>query len=70
MAMAWRAPFPSHYAPDHGNPTIRVPGSVVTPYDDGELPRLAELRASSGLKLPDCLRAGCWQFIAGKPRNL
>lgn len=25
-----------------------------SPYDDGELLRLAELRASSGLKLPDC----------------
>lgn len=32
----------------------RSAGSVVAPYDDGELLRLAELRASSGLKLPDC----------------
>lgn len=53
--MAWRAPFQIIAAPDHRCSTIRVPrGSVVAPYDDGELLRLAELRASSGLKLPDC----------------
>ncbi len=29
-------------------------GIVVAPHDDGEPLRLAELRATSGLKLPDC----------------
>jgi predicted nucleic acid-binding protein len=29
-------------------------GVVVAPYDDGEPLRLAELRAGTGLKLPDC----------------
>ncbi len=31
-----------------------VAGITVAPHDDGEPLRLAELRASSGLKLPDC----------------
>lgn len=29
-------------------------GITVAPHDDGESLRLAELRASTGLKLPDC----------------
>ena len=33
---------------------LRAAGIVVAPHDDGEALRLAELRASSGLKLPDC----------------
>lgn len=33
---------------------LRAAGIVVAPQDDGEPLRLAELRASSGLKLPDC----------------
>lgn len=48
--MAWRAPFQIIAAPDHRCSTIRVPRVAY----DGELLRLAELRASSGLKLPDC----------------
>lgn len=33
---------------------LRAAGIVVAPHDDGEPLRLAELRAISGLKLPDC----------------
>jgi predicted nucleic acid-binding protein len=33
---------------------LRAVGITVAPPDDGEPVRLAELRASSGLKLPDC----------------
>jgi predicted nucleic acid-binding protein len=33
---------------------IRAAGIAVAPYDDDEPLRLAELRATSGLKLPDC----------------
>ncbi len=33
---------------------IQAAGIVVAPHDNGEPLRLAELRASSGLKLPDC----------------
>jgi predicted nucleic acid-binding protein len=33
---------------------LRSAGIVVAPHDDGEPLRLAELRATSGLKLPDC----------------
>lgn len=33
---------------------LRSAGIVVAPHDDGEPLRLAELRASSELKLPDC----------------
>lgn len=33
---------------------LRAAGIVVAPHDDGEPLRLAELRANSGLKLPDC----------------
>ena len=33
---------------------LRAAGIVVAPHDDGEPLRLAELRASSGLKLPEC----------------
>ena len=33
---------------------LRAAGIVLAPHDDGEPLRLAELRASSGLKLPDC----------------
>lgn len=33
---------------------IHATGITVAPYDDGEPLRLAELRARSGLKLPDC----------------
>jgi predicted nucleic acid-binding protein len=33
---------------------LRAAGIAVAPYDDDEPLRLAELRATSGLKLPDC----------------
>lgn len=33
---------------------LRAAGIVVAPHDDGEPLRLAEARAHSGLKLPDC----------------
>lgn len=33
---------------------LRAAGITVAPHDDGEPLRLAELRARSGLKLPDC----------------
>jgi toxin FitB len=33
---------------------LRAAGIAVAPHDDDEPLRLAELRASSGLKLPDC----------------
>jgi predicted nucleic acid-binding protein len=33
---------------------LRAAGIAVAPHDDGESLRLAELRAASGLKLPDC----------------
>ena len=33
---------------------LRSAGIAVAPHDDGEPLRLAELRATSGLKLPDC----------------
>jgi predicted nucleic acid-binding protein len=33
---------------------LHAAGIVVAPHDDGEPLRLAELRANSGLKLPDC----------------
>lgn len=33
---------------------LRAAGIVAAPHDDGEPLRLAELRANSGLKLPDC----------------
>ncbi|MGV1004885.1 MAG: PIN domain-containing protein [Candidatus Nanopelagicales bacterium] len=33
---------------------LHAAGIVVAPHDDGEPLRLAELRATSGLKLPDC----------------
>lgn len=33
---------------------IHAAGITVAPHDNGEPLRLAELRASSGLKLPDC----------------
>jgi predicted nucleic acid-binding protein len=33
---------------------LRAAGITVAPHDDGEPLRLAELRASTGLKLPDC----------------
>ena len=33
---------------------LRAAGIAVAPHDDQEPLRLAELRASSGLKLPDC----------------
>ncbi|GAB3224842.1 type II toxin-antitoxin system VapC family toxin [Mycolicibacterium hippocampi] len=33
---------------------LRAAGIAVAPHDDEEPLRLAELRASSGLKLPDC----------------
>lgn len=33
---------------------LRAAGIAVAPHDDGEPLRLAELRATSGLKLPDC----------------
>ena len=33
---------------------LRAAGIVAAPHDDDEPLRLAELRASSGLKLPDC----------------
>ena len=33
---------------------LRSAGIAVAPHDDGESLRLAELRATGGLKLPDC----------------
>lgn len=33
---------------------LQAAGITVAPHDDGEPLRLAELRATSGLKLPDC----------------
>lgn len=33
---------------------LRAAGIAVAPVDDDQPPRLAELRAGSGLKLPDC----------------
>lgn len=33
---------------------LRAAGITVAPHDEGEPLRLAELRVSSGLKLPDC----------------
>jgi predicted nucleic acid-binding protein len=33
---------------------LRAAGIAIAPHDDGEPLRLAELRADSGLKLPDC----------------
>lgn len=33
---------------------LRSAGIAVAPHDDGQPLRLAELRATSGLKLPDC----------------
>ena len=33
---------------------LRAAGIAIAPHDDGEPLRLAELRAGSGLKLPDC----------------
>jgi predicted nucleic acid-binding protein len=33
---------------------LRAAGISIAPHDDGEPLRLAELRAGSGLKLPDC----------------
>lgn len=33
---------------------LHAAGIAVAPHDDGESLRLAELRATSGLKLPDC----------------
>ena len=33
---------------------LRAAGITIAPHDDGEPLRLAELRAGSGLKLPDC----------------
>jgi len=33
---------------------LRAAAIVVAPHDDGEPLRVAELRANSGLKLPDC----------------
>ena len=33
---------------------LRAAGIATAPHDDGESLRLAELRASSGLKMPDC----------------
>jgi predicted nucleic acid-binding protein len=33
---------------------LRAAGITVAPHDDGEPLRLAELRATTGLKLPDC----------------
>ncbi len=33
---------------------LHAAGIVVAPHDDGEPLRLAEMRARSGLKLPDC----------------